>query len=177
MCYPGLNHADFRAPSPGQSSEKEASCDAERILRNEANSPVVYSGEHNEEAGTGPGDSCVAGVSPVGPVEVGDIVPGDSTSWDLGCRPHARSHDHETTCDTECILRNEASSPVVQAGEPTERTENDVGPERAEPSFVDHVAMRPCIVEPAEKHKVPPRLIPAWLRWRQARLYRPLPGE
>jgi hypothetical protein len=167
---------DFRGPSPAQSSEPEASCDTVRILRNEANSPVVYSDDHREHGGNqeevdiGPADPCDAHDLLIGPSAPGDIVPGDSTS-------PALSPDQKASCDAEPILRNEANSPVTQGGEPTEHRANAAGTELAQPFSIDDAAMHPGIVELARKRGLPPNLIPHWIRWRQARLYSPLPRE
>jgi hypothetical protein len=115
---------DLHASSPAQGSEQEASCDSERILRNEANSPVSHNGEHREhEEGVdlGTGDPCAAGDSANGPSEAGDIVRRDSTTSDASEPPPARSHDQPAVCDTERILRNEANSPVSHHGEHREK--------------------------------------------------------
>jgi hypothetical protein len=174
---------DFGGPSPVQNSQQEASCDTESILRNEANSPVVYSGEHREhgerqeEVDIDPGEPDVADASSNGPPEHGTIVPGDSTTPDDSRSPSARSPDRKASCDAGPILRNEANAPGTQGGEPTEHRANAAGPPRAQPLSMDDAANDPDVIELARQHGVPPHLVRAWLRCRHARLYRPLPRE
>jgi hypothetical protein len=126
-------------PPPAPSQHPQVACDAGCILRNEASLPVSQHGAHREnqeESDISPGDPCVADASSNGPPEPGDIVPGDSTTPDLGGPPLARGYDQEVSCDGDCILRNKANSPVSRHEEHREN-EEVVGIGPGEPCVAD----------------------------------------